>query len=177
VGKKGKRRKDRDQTGARAPEAAPELLRPLVVARAAEDDLCGRDLEPAAADAVARSALDPLGPLGRLGGARLCFGDAVVAGQRAVVPVARVSMAGGWGGGTDADSSQGSGGGGLLGARAVGYIEVDADGSRYVPIAKVRSPLRALAGAALAGVAGAALALAAARARHPRRRGRRWLSR
>jgi hypothetical protein len=99
--------------------------------------------------------------VGRLTGARLCFGKPVRAGDRAVVPVASVRVAGGGGGGRG--PSGGGGGGGQLQARPVGYIEVGPDGTRF---RRIVDPGRA---AALAGAG----AMAAAFALRPRRRGRR----
>jgi len=157
VAKKEKSKKRRKHDPAEP--LAPEILRPLVVAQPVEQ-------EPAAA------ADRGLAPLARLGGAQLCYGDAVSAGRRAVIPVARVRVAGGWGSG-DRPDSRGGGGCGLVGADAVGYIEIDADGSRYVAIPRERRGVRAAGGALLAGAAGAALALAVGRNRRSAGR-RRW---
>ena len=75
--------------------------------------------------------------LDRVTGARLCYGEPVRAGERTVIPVARVTATGGWGGGRGGDASgegSGQGGGGHLDARPVGFIEVGPDGARYVAI-------------------------------------------
>jgi uncharacterized spore protein YtfJ len=100
-------------------------------------------------------ALAPIeSALARLTGARLCYGKPVTTAGRTVITVARVRSIGGGGLGTargdgnDALSS-GGGGGGLLDARPVGFIELSADGTRYVPIDDRRVPLAAIAGGAL----------------------------
>ncbi len=168
---KGKRKDDRH--GGRAPDAAdwaaPELLRPLVVARPVDPPTAASAPEPTARLDVAAPGAQGLQPLARLGGAQLCYGEAVTAGDRTVIPVARVRVAGGWGSGDTTDSR--GGGGGLVGADAVGYIEVDGGGSRYVAIPSARPGARALLGAALAGAAGVAVALTSARPAGRRRRG------
>jgi hypothetical protein len=66
------------------------------------------------AEPIAREVADDL--VGNHG-AGLCYGDPVREGGRTVIPVARV------GGSRDA-----------VGAQPLGYIEVDATGSRYVAI-------------------------------------------
>jgi uncharacterized spore protein YtfJ len=105
------------------------------------------------------------GLLDGLVGARLCYGEPVIAGERTVIPVARVraSGGGGWGrgGGGDGDGA-GGGGGGHLDATPIGFIELDDAGARYHPIPdpdQVARTLRAAAGA----VATLATGLAAAR--------------
>jgi Sporulation protein YtfJ (Spore_YtfJ) len=69
-------------------------------------------------------------------GARLCYGEPVVSGERAVIPVARVRLAGGGGYGDSGgrDEGEGGGGGGVLEATPQGFIELGADGARYHPI-------------------------------------------
>ena len=100
------------------------------------------------------------GLLNGLVGARLCFGEPVVSGERAVIPVARVRVAGGGGYGSG-DEGDGGGGGGYLEATPSGFIEVGADGAQYHPIPdaeRVARVLRGVAGAAATLAAGAALA-------------------
>ncbi len=96
----------------------------------------------------------------RMQGARLCYGEPVTVEGRTVIPVARVSARGGLGfGGDEADSG---GGGGKLAAAPVGYIEVTADGARFMPIDDGMGDarmVRAVSGA----IGGLALMLAAAR--------------
>ena len=72
----------------------------------------------------------------RMQGARLCYGDPVSAEGRTVIPVARVSARGGlgFGAGAGEGEGEGGGGGGKLSATPVGFIEVTADGTRFVPI-------------------------------------------
>lgn len=96
-------------------------------------------------------------------GARLCYGEPIRAGDRTVIPVARVRVSGGWGfggRGDDGGRKSGGGGGGALDAAPIGFIEVTPEGARYH---EVRDPeqlgrtLRAGAKAAatvLTGVAG-----------------------
>ena len=66
-------------------------------------------------------------------GARLCYGEPVTTGNRTVVPVARVRLAGGGGFG-DGSEGEGGGGGGYLEATPQGFIEFDDAGARYHPI-------------------------------------------
>ncbi len=105
------------------------------------------------------------GLLDRLAGARLCYGEPVTAGERTVVPVARVRVSGGygWGSGSgdDGDGS-GGGGGGHLDATPIGFIELDDAGARYHPIADPDQLGRTLRAAATA-VATLVPAVAAAR--------------
>ena len=70
------------------------------------------------------------GLLDGLVGARLCYGEPVVSGDRAVIPVARVRVAGGGGWGSG-DDGEGGGGGGYLEATPSGFIQVGADGASY----------------------------------------------
>ncbi len=93
-------------------------------------------------------------------GARLCYGEPVVARDRTVIPVARVQLSGGggWGGGHEGD---GGGGGGHLEATPVGFIEFDDAGARYHQIPnpdQLGRTLRAAAGAAATLATGVAAA-------------------
>ena len=68
-------------------------------------------------------------------GGRLCYGEPVRNGDRVVVPVARVSTAGGAGFGTGKpDEGTGGGGGGFIEAAPVGFIDVGPEGARFQPI-------------------------------------------
>jgi uncharacterized spore protein YtfJ len=70
-----------------------------------------------------------------LQGGRLCYGEPVRNGDRVVVPVARVSTAGGGGFGAGrVDEGSGGGGGGWVEAAPVGFIDVGPEGSRFQPI-------------------------------------------
>jgi uncharacterized spore protein YtfJ len=90
--------------------------------------------------------------LARLTGARLCFGEAVSAGGRTVIPVASVRTAGGGGFGSGPPTSpgQGGGGGGAIDARPVGFIEIGPEGTRFERIDDGRAALRAVAAGSLA---------------------------
>jgi uncharacterized spore protein YtfJ len=100
------------------------------------------------------------GVLDTLAGARLCYGEPVVAGTRTVIPVARMRAAGGggWGSGDEGD---GGGGGGYLEATPQGFIEFDDAGARYHPIPdpeRLGRTVRAAAGAAATLATGIAVA-------------------
>jgi uncharacterized spore protein YtfJ len=88
--------------------------------------------------------------LARMTGARLCYGKAVSAGGRTVIPVASVRSVGGGGFGLSTGEGQGGGGGGLLDARPVGFIELGPDGTRFERIDDGRIALRAAAAGSLA---------------------------
>jgi uncharacterized spore protein YtfJ len=62
------------------------------------------------------------------------YGEAVTAGDRTVIPVARISYAfGGGGGDRDGDSSaEGGGGGGRISAAPAGALEISPEGTRFV---------------------------------------------
>jgi hypothetical protein len=91
----------------------------------------------------------------RLDGARMCFGEPVHVGDRAVIPVARVRARGGMGAGAN-----GGGGGGVVQASPMGFVELGPDGARFTRVRDVAEALRivgtgvAAAGAVAAGVAG-----------------------
>ncbi len=84
----------------------------------------------------------------RMAGARLCYGEPVRAGERVVIPVARVSAAGGggWGGGRDTEGGggDGGGGGGSLEAAPVGFIDIGPEGARFEAIPDPMTSARAL---------------------------------
>jgi uncharacterized spore protein YtfJ len=110
--------------------------------------------------------------LARMGGARLVYGKPVKAGDRTVIPVARVFSAGGFGFGSGGETlesqGEGGGGGGVLDARPIGYIEVDRKGSRFVAIPDPDRPIRLMKTAialvtALSGTAAGRRAAGAAR--------------
>lgn len=94
----------------------------------------------------------------RVTGARLCYGEAVQAGETTLIPVSRVRAYGGWGYGSgrnedDAGEGEGGGGGGFLDAQPLGYIEVRPDGTRYVEIPDPERSQKLLKAAATAGAA------------------------
>ena len=106
--------------------------------------------------------------LARLGGARLCYGKPVTQGDRTVIPVARLRFVGGGGFGAGPDPDQeGAGGGGIFDAAPIGFIELDPEGSRFVPIRDPERTARTVR--ATAGTIGAlAVSAAAARAVYAR---------
>ena len=89
----------------------------------------------------------------RIGGGRLVYAKPLRIGDRAVIPVSRVRVRGGFGFGARPDED-GGGGGGSLDARPAGFIEVGPDGARYEAIPREHGR----AGAIVAGVAAGALA-------------------
>ena len=97
----------------------------------------------------------------RLQGATLCYGEPITAEGRTVVPVARVAARGGLGFGGPADDG-GGGGGGRMSATPVGYIEVTAEGTRFIEIADVTADAR-MVRAVSGGLGWLALLLALAR--------------
>lgn len=84
------------------------------------------------------------------GGANLCYGEPVREGGRTVIPVARIGASG--------ES---------VGAKPLGFIEVDADGARFTRIGGpgVRDGVVAAVAAATAGLLGALLGVALGRRR------------
>jgi uncharacterized spore protein YtfJ len=104
--------------------------------------------------------------LGRLTGARACYGKPIEAHGHVVIPVATLRTLGGlgYGNGTAADDPSGSragsagdpagngggGGGGLVDARPVGFIDIGPDGVRFqaidVPPARRRASTTVLVG-------------------------------
>jgi uncharacterized spore protein YtfJ len=61
------------------------------------------------------------------------FGEPVSAGERTIIPVARIAYGFGGGGGGLADNP-GGGGGGRVSAVPAGVIEVSPQGTRFIPI-------------------------------------------
>jgi hypothetical protein len=89
----------------------------------------------------------------RLGGGRLVYGKPLRLADRAVIPVSRVRVTGGFGfGGRGPD--EGGGGGGSVNARPAGFIDVGPEGARYEEIPREHGRAAAIA----AGVAAGALA-------------------
>lgn len=133
--------------------------------------------KPTRRSAASWLALDARRLATRLSGARMCFGPPVHSGARTVIPVATLRLRGGLGLRSPAGGeppaelangdSIGGGGGGVLDARPVGFIDIGPEGARYRPIR--RAPGLTAPGAAL-GLLGA---WAGARALRDRRvRGR-----
>jgi len=90
------------------------------------------------ANPIPAAALDRVASLPEHAGASACFGQAVTAGDRTIIPVAEVhyGLGFGWGGGVDPNNGSGSGGGAGGGARsrAIAVIELSPDSVRVVPI-------------------------------------------
>jgi uncharacterized spore protein YtfJ len=74
-----------------------------------------------------------------LGGASLCFGEPIQAGDRVVVPIARVRGMGGYGFGRGTasdgvDTGDGGGGGGAVEATPAGFLDITPAGVRFEAI-------------------------------------------
>ncbi len=73
--------------------------------------------------------------IGAHSGAKAVFGDPVEKGGRTVVPVAQSMWGSGAGyGESEEEGAGGGGGGGGAMSRPLGYIEMDEDGARFVPL-------------------------------------------
>jgi uncharacterized spore protein YtfJ len=101
-----------------------------------------------------------------LGGASLCYGEPVQAGERIVIPVARVRGAGGMGFGRQTTpegeaEGDGGGGGGAVEASPAGFLDITPDGVRYEAIPDPVNTARALStgASALTLLVGAVLGL------------------
>ncbi len=77
-----------------------------------------------------------LGAMVNQAGVKIVYSEPVTVDGRTIVPVARVRLGFGGGSGHNGRSkeSEGGGGGGGFVARPVGFVEIDAQGSRFVPI-------------------------------------------
>jgi hypothetical protein len=106
----------------------------------------------------------------RIGGGRMVYGKPLRLGDRAVIPVSRARVVGGFGFGSEAAGDQGGGAGGAIDARPVGFIDVGPDGARYQAIPHPRGRGASIAAGVAAGtLAGAAIAGTALSARGLRR--------
>jgi uncharacterized spore protein YtfJ len=107
-----------------------------------------------------------------LGGAALCYGEPVCAGERVVIPVARVRGAGGAGFGRGGkqgeDMGDGGGGGGAIEATPAGFIDITPDGVRYEAIPDPVTTARAISTGASALALLLSAVLGARRLRHRR---------
>jgi len=72
-------------------------------------------------------------------GARTVYADPISSEGKTIVPVARVRCGFGGGSGKKADKQEGGGGGGGFVARPVGFIEISAGGTQFVPIVDYRN--------------------------------------
>jgi hypothetical protein len=141
--------KDAKKGKAKKKKASSSVPAPPVVTAEPVDVQVG---EVPPADTVA-----PQRFIDRLTGARLCYGKPVTGGDLTIVPVARVRVAGGFGG----DGRGEGGGGGAVQAAPIGYIEVGPDGSRFRAIDdpdRTLSVVRSVA-VTVAALLGAAAAL------------------
>jgi uncharacterized spore protein YtfJ len=91
------------------------------------------DAEAAASSAAARMLEAVLERIGLHVGARAVFGDAVERDGRSVIPVAQTMFGAGAGSGSSEGSDSGEGAGGGAISRPVGYIEITARGTEFVP--------------------------------------------
>ena len=77
-----------------------------------------------------------LGALVNQAGVKTVYSDPVTVDGHTIVPIARIRCGFGGGGGSNGRGAEreGGGGGGGFVARPVGFVEVDAQGARFVPI-------------------------------------------
>jgi uncharacterized spore protein YtfJ len=110
-----------------------------------------------------------------VGGARLCYGKPIKAGDRVVIPVARVRSVGGFGLGQGPAGDGGGGGGGSIDAAPIGFIEIAPEQSRFEPIRDPAGAALAVrnAAAAIGVLAAAVMTVRRQRGRVPLSRGRR----
>jgi uncharacterized spore protein YtfJ len=105
-----------------------------------------KTIEPTRAEDIVLSLSEKLAVTAS---ARNVYGEPIHAHDRIVVPAARFGYGlGATSGGRDGDNVAGGSGGGGVGARPVGYIEITEDGTKYVPFSTPRKTLLA----ALAGI-------------------------
>jgi uncharacterized spore protein YtfJ len=84
--------------------------------------------------------------------AKSVYGDPVQAGNRTIIPVAKVGyLVGATSGGRNGETVGGGSGGGGVGARPVGYIEITDAGSRYVEMSATKKTIAVLALGFVAG--------------------------
>src|SRR2546423_7966775 len=77
---------------------------------------------------------------GRINGVRVAYGKPIRAGDRTIIPVARVRVRGGFGFGSAPrdQGGDGAGGGGTFDAQPIGFIESGPQGTRYERIPEPR---------------------------------------
>ena len=74
--------------------------------------------------------------------AKSVYGEPVNVGSRTIIPVAKVGyLVGATSGGRNGETVGGGSGGGGVGARPVGYIEITDAGSRYVELSAVKKTI------------------------------------
>jgi uncharacterized spore protein YtfJ len=71
-------------------------------------------------------------------GVKTVYGDPVSTEGKTVIPVARIRCGFGGGSGKKAAEQEGGGGGGGFVAKPVGFIEISAQGTQFVPISAPR---------------------------------------
>lgn len=111
-----------------------------------------------------------------VGGAKLCYGEPVRAGERVVIPVSRVMAVGGGGFGSGrsrekGEDGDGGGGGGMVEAAPVGFIDIGPEGARFEAIPDPMGNARALRSGATALTTLATAAATFAALRRARRGG------
>jgi uncharacterized spore protein YtfJ len=92
------------------------------------------DAEAAASSGAGRMLEAVLERIGMHAGARAVFGDPVERDGRSVIPVAQTMFGAGAGSGSSKESDTGEGAGGGALSRPVGYIEISARGTEFVPL-------------------------------------------
>ena len=84
--------------------------------------------------------------------AKSVYGEPIHAGSRTIIPIAKVGyLLGATSGGRNGETVGGGSGGGAVGARPVGYIEITDAGTRYVELSAVKKLLVAVALGFVAG--------------------------
>jgi uncharacterized spore protein YtfJ len=74
--------------------------------------------------------------------AKSVYGEPVIVGSRTIIPVARIGyLLGATSGGRNGETVGGGSGGGGVGARPTGYIEITDAGSRYVELSAAKKTL------------------------------------
>ena len=78
--------------------------------------------------------------------AKTVYGEPVHAGSRTIIPVAKIGyLLGATSGGRNGETVGGGSGGGGVGARPVGYIEITDAGSRYIELSAIKKTLVVIA--------------------------------
>jgi uncharacterized spore protein YtfJ len=84
--------------------------------------------------------------------AKSVYGEPIQVGSRTIIPVAKFGyLMGATSGGRNGETVGGGSGGGGVGARPVGYIEITDAGTRYVELSAIKKTLVAVALGFLAG--------------------------
>jgi uncharacterized spore protein YtfJ len=84
--------------------------------------------------------------------AKSVYGEPVSVGSRTIIPVAKIGyLLGATSGGRNGETVGGGSGGGGVGARPLGYIEITDTGSRYVELSAVKKTIAIVALGFVAG--------------------------